>query len=1049
MATYLPGVTDYIPQIQPFKPDYNFYSGALQMKQGQYDASHKQLSNLYGSLLNAPMLRDQNIESRDQFFKAINNDIQKISGLDLSLQENVSAASDLFTQIYDNENIVKDMVYTKNYQSELTRAESFRNCVDIEKCGGAYWEDGVKALNYKADEFRKASDQDALGMQNSKFASYQNVMEKAVKLAKDAGLNIEIDQVNGRYIYTTKNGPNLIRPLSDLFTGVFANDPSIQEYYNAQAYVQRKEWIFGNANQYGGEAGAEQAYADQMIQGMQAMFGQMEEDITFQKDMNTGQKSNLEDRITKEGTIPNSPLARQYQALNEYEQQIDATGKVIENTNGYIKNVQDPALRRAMGANLDKVMASFLLQGDITGAAETLAYKDYSVKMEADPYALENVKQSNRLALAERKFQYDIALEKYKLDPEAWEKKQMENGDIDQNIPNTVDDVTGASEVNLDDDGAAVVFEDMMKEGRTDFSASERILIKDYITRVKIASEKETKDGTGGIASEDLVAFADAMIREIDTQEKYTTFDVENTPEITDQQRSEYKGRVRESWDSLSKAEQVRKAQEFDFDKYLTADYASGLSGTAVDNIFDSKIRPIIPKNEDEDVQRSYLGDWYKNSGTLNNLSIIDHKEQVLDDLNNWFTTENANVLTRVKNDPEFDEYSPYLDYYFDENFKPRDVGEFAKAYYKDNPGSENNPDEFKRLMTAYYGKDDPMLYTWMDPRVIEEGTSGSGFMKTILFGVASQLLPDDLLSPSDDPERRPIPSGEGLMKVWRNGFHRYASPDGGAMYLGLMGNDSYAARGLNYPRVDPIAIKSGATMNVMSFFSDVLGASTGDIRLTLEGPQAEMEDVEHKADLMPIFNQLYQDMFNMASPKEGNRPVLNVTYQDIAGGTRDWTALNIKFNEPYMKEYLGSDANKGIFRGIQEELRTTGMTLYLKKEGATNGFAQSKTSLEHDLYWSGQHEIKGYPDVLDGVKFTSNKNGGFDLTGNMYDGLNKEGKVMWTTLNDYFEPGISPDVIKNRFINEFAPAIQPAYEDEMQFYINNHPDYTTDPSQL
>jgi len=958
MATYLPGVTDYIPQIQPFKPDYNFYSGALQMKQGQYDASHKQLSNLYGSLLNAPMLRDQNIESRDQFFKAINNDIQKISGLDLSLRENVSAASDLFTQIYDNENIVKDMVYTKNYQSELTRAESFRNCVDIEKCGGAYWEDGVKALNYKADEFRKASDQDALGMQNSKFASYQNVMEKAVKLAKDAGLNIEIDQVNGRYIYTTKNGPNLIRPLSDLFTGVFANDPSIQEYYNAQAYVQRKEWIFGNANQYGGEAGAEQAYADQMIQGMQAMFGQMEEDITFQKDMNTGQKSNLEDRITKEGTIPNSPLARQYQALNEYEQQIDATGKVIENTNGYIKNVQDPALRRAMGANLDKVMASFLLQGDITGAAETLAYKDYSVKMEADPYALENVKQSNRLALAERKFQYDIALEKYKLDPEAWEKKQMEIGDIDQNIPNTVDDVTGASEINLDDDGAAVVYEDMIKEGRNDFSKSERVLIKDYLERVK---EQSRGEEFKGIASEDLVAFGEAMINEINTEEKYSTFEEGVTSTIKGQ-RAEGGLRLKEQWDSLSKADKVKAMHTKDFEQYLTADYGSGLSGTAIDNIFDSQIRPIIPKNEDEKVQREYLGAWNTDTGTLNNLSIIDHKEQVLDELNNWFMSENEDVLGKMKGDTGFLEYKPYLDHYFDENFKPRSAREFAHSYLDANPEQDPaDPKVLERLMEVYYGdsygaiKDSPSIYTWMDSRARE----GQGGLSNKLLETTLSLLPNPMARrtrtisgliselPADEQDaawekaekeygisnpnmnKFITPTGAGLDVAWRNGFSKHATPEGGAMYLGLMGNDSYAARGINYARVDPIAIKSGATMNVMSFFSDVLGASTGDMRLTLEGPQAEMEDVEHKADLMPIFNQLYQDMFNMASPKEGNRPVLNVTYQDIAGGTRDWTALNIKFNEPYMKEYLGSDANKGIFR--EKEQLTVLLRVHLK----------------------------------------------------------------------------------------------------------------------
>ena len=31
MATYLPGITDYIPQIQPFKPDFNTFNNILQI----------------------------------------------------------------------------------------------------------------------------------------------------------------------------------------------------------------------------------------------------------------------------------------------------------------------------------------------------------------------------------------------------------------------------------------------------------------------------------------------------------------------------------------------------------------------------------------------------------------------------------------------------------------------------------------------------------------------------------------------------------------------------------------------------------------------------------------------------------------------------------------------------------------------------------------------------------------------------------------------------------------------------------------------------------
>jgi hypothetical protein len=44
MATYLQGVTDYIPQFQPFQPDLNFYGNVMQTKQTQYDTNWKALN---------------------------------------------------------------------------------------------------------------------------------------------------------------------------------------------------------------------------------------------------------------------------------------------------------------------------------------------------------------------------------------------------------------------------------------------------------------------------------------------------------------------------------------------------------------------------------------------------------------------------------------------------------------------------------------------------------------------------------------------------------------------------------------------------------------------------------------------------------------------------------------------------------------------------------------------------------------------------------------------------------------------------------------------
>lgn len=231
MATYIQGQNDYISQIQPTEPNLAFDAQILQAKQSKYDANHKKVSDLYGSLLNSSLTRTDNIQARDEFFKIINNDIKRMGSMDFSLDQNVEAAAGVFQSIYTNNNIVKDMVWTKNFNSEMERGEAFKNCRDADKCGGQWWEEGDKYLQYKKLEYKNASAGDALGMEDPSYVPYINVMDKAIKLAKDAGLSIKKDSFSpdGQYVVTTKNGVLLSSPLTQLFNQTLAKDPAYQK----------------------------------------------------------------------------------------------------------------------------------------------------------------------------------------------------------------------------------------------------------------------------------------------------------------------------------------------------------------------------------------------------------------------------------------------------------------------------------------------------------------------------------------------------------------------------------------------------------------------------------------------------------------------------------------------------------------------------------------------------------------------------------------------------------------------------------------------------
>ena len=253
MATYLQGVTDYIPQFQPFQPDLNFYSNIMQTKQSQYDSNWKALNKMYSAYYNADLTREPNVAKKDQHIKDIEFNLKRVSQLDLSLEQNLTQATQVFTGFYEDKDLMKDMAWTKNYNREVGRAESLQGAYD-DKQSGQYWADGVSALRYRKEEFKEASDADALSFQNVEYTPYVNTIELAQDIAKEAGISIESVKFSEdkQWIIKTKNGQQLIEPLSNLFESRLGNDAKVQAVYQTQAYVNRKDYAQSNAAQFNG-----------------------------------------------------------------------------------------------------------------------------------------------------------------------------------------------------------------------------------------------------------------------------------------------------------------------------------------------------------------------------------------------------------------------------------------------------------------------------------------------------------------------------------------------------------------------------------------------------------------------------------------------------------------------------------------------------------------------------------------------------------------------------------------------------------------------------
>lgn len=422
MATYLQGVTDYIPQIQPWAPDLNFYQNVLERKQQSYNEGWNKTNSMYNSILNSPMMREQNNLKRDKFFKDIQGQLKQMTTTDFSLEQNVAAAAQVFRPFYEDENIVKDIGFTRTYQDELQLAESYRKCLD-DKCKGKYWSGGVRALNYKAQEFIDASDEQALRMSAPTYTPYVNFMEKATKAVKEAGLSMKYDTKQGGYIVTTKNGEALQQPLMNFLMSRFGDDPELQDYYKTSAYLMSKEnpekaMMMYQYAMSSPQASTEQLEAKAQEDYMMNNYNHAKENIAANKEREENRfmalvmkKQVLENQIKKSGIVPGSDEANNFiQLVRDIEEQ----DRVVNKINGYAESVRlaDANINEAgiSGASdhMLSVIASSMQMADMHNAAVTLSYQDYERTMKVDQFALESTKHAHSLELAHLNHQFKL-----------------------------------------------------------------------------------------------------------------------------------------------------------------------------------------------------------------------------------------------------------------------------------------------------------------------------------------------------------------------------------------------------------------------------------------------------------------------------------------------------------------------------------------------------------------------------------------------------------------------------------------------------------------
>lgn len=684
MSTYLSNSPTFLPTIQPFQPDMQLYAGTLEMKQTKFDAASKQISNLYGSLLNSPLTRDQNVKTRDDFFKTIDYEIKKVANLDLSLQENVNQATQLFTSLYDDKNLVKDMMWTKNLRNQMERGDNFRNCFDPDKCGGEFWQGGLDVLNYRAQEFKNLNDQDAMNFSDVRYVPYINIEKEARKIINEKGyepLTQETILGNG-YIVSTTNGPDVAGgPLMQLFAESFKNDPKLQDYYRASAYLERKNWVASNAEQYGSPEAAEQVYIQEKRDAINQMFAPAKEQVDFNKEVQSNNKQALEEKIRKEGTTGSDDLAKAYIKTLEKENDLSATSSLLDESLNAANSTRQTTKISYAGEAIDGSWSNALFNSDLQKAAIATSWIGYKQTFRTDDVQMQREARASaeRIAAAKKKKDDEEAADFWNFGPEL--------GDPTSAGP-------GANAINLSETAAGDL---LNKETKSSEEQFEGINKKINQTLYNVTKEDSNSGyNKQGQSTSDLLIQTDALIRE------YVSF-ADRGNNTKERQTA---ANLLKMWEGKDVQSQLGWAKTSNFDwMFERMDEASQ------HKLYKQVYQPLATGDPTSLVNREYLKPHiqtlYPQLQQASNAFVVMNS---LKDIRGSLYTGAINKLTATADEGPMRQFFPYLA----GNKGLRSANQFALAYAFDKaPGTDIKAETFLNNKSPYVDFTQPF---WLSP---------------------------------------------------------------------------------------------------------------------------------------------------------------------------------------------------------------------------------------------------------------------------------------------------------------------------------------------
>lgn len=416
MATYTQGYQPYMPDWQPFTPDYKFLSDILEVKTNRYNTNYKALNDLYSKVVYSDLSRKDTQDMRNQYVETLGKQLEMVSGMDLSVAQNVDSAKQLFKPFYEEDLIVKDLVFTKNYQNEMQYANMLMNSPDKDQ-REMYWQTGVKALEYQMEDFKNASSDKALTMGTPRYTPDADLNEKAIEYLKKQGLDVTQEYVDetGYWIVKDRNGNLVTQQAYTMAQKALMDDPMVQQAYYTDAYVRSRDFAKNgiDAGRFTSVDEGQAAWAQETISRVEAQIAARSVKEKDKVDELKNANVNWDEYAKDSGLIPGSDEAKEYEnqkrsydaALN----QLKITQETLQNSQGSPDQSTQGLLNRAYN-----LLMGYNLQTDLGAAAVAFSNINKSRELKVNDYKKQQLEFQHDFSVMSAKFQYDLALEDVK-----------------------------------------------------------------------------------------------------------------------------------------------------------------------------------------------------------------------------------------------------------------------------------------------------------------------------------------------------------------------------------------------------------------------------------------------------------------------------------------------------------------------------------------------------------------------------------------------------------------------------------------------------------